>query len=187
MSSILWLMGDSTLNALMYHRDAIISGEFWRYLSGHLVHSNGWHLLLNLASLTMIGLLFSSHLSIILWALVFVLSGVMISSGYFFVAVQFQSYVGLSAILYAVIIIGALLDIKQQPLIAVLVLVVVTGRVIWQQFSGSMESLASIIEDRVAIESHLFGIISGYIQGFALLLWQYKKAPNPALTSDNNS
>lgn len=171
-STLLWLLGESTLNALMYHRSGIASGELWRVLSGHIVHSNGWHLLLNLASLLMIGLLFSQHLTRLFWFFVFVLSGLMISACYFWIAPEYEYYVGLSAVLYAVIIIGALLDIKEQPLIAVLILVIVTARVIWQQYSGSMDSLAELIEDRVAIESHLFGICTGYVLGIILLLKQ---------------
>ena len=171
-STLLWLLGEPTLNGLMYDRSAIASGELWRALSGHIVHSNGWHLLLNLASLLMIGLLFSQHLTRLFWLLVFVLSGLMISACYFWIAPEYNYYVGLSAVLYSVIIIGALLDIKEQPLIAVIVLVIVTARVIWQQYSGSMDSLAELIEDRVAIESHLFGICSGYVIGLTLLLRQ---------------
>ncbi|MFT5520468.1 MAG: rhomboid family GlyGly-CTERM serine protease [Enterobacterales bacterium] len=171
-STLLWLLGEPTLNVLMYHRSGIASGELWRVLSGHIVHSNGWHLLLNLASLLMIGLLFSQHLTRLFWLLVFTLSGLMISACYFWIAPEYEYYVGLSAVLYAVIIIGALLDIKEQPLIAVIVLVVVTARVIWQQYSGSMDSLAELIEDRVAIESHLFGICTGYVIGLTLMLRQ---------------
>lgn len=171
-STLLWLLGEPTLNVLMYHRSGIASGELWRVLSGHIVHSNGWHLLLNLASLLMIGLLFSQHLTRLFWLLVFTLSGLMISACYFWIAPEYEYYVGLSAVLYAVIIIGALLDIKEQPLIAVIILVIVTIRVIWQQYSGSMDSLAELIEDRVAIESHLFGICTGYVIGLTLLLRQ---------------
>jgi len=137
-----------------------------------MVHSNGWHLLLNLASLLLIGWLFCQHLSISLWSAVFSLSAFLISMAYYWFAPQFQYYVGLSATLYAVIIIGSLLDLKQQPLIASLILLVVTGRVIWQQIFGSVDELAALIGDRVAIESHLFGIITGYILGLFLLWWK---------------
>ena len=170
--TLLWLLGKSTLENLMYHREAIIDGQYWRFISAHLVHSNGWHLLLNLASLLMIGWLFSQHLSVILWLLVFVCAALSISAAYFWIAPEFDYYVGISAVLYAVIIVGALLEIKQQPLMATVILLVVTGRVIWQQFSGSVDALAELIDQRVAIESHLFGIITGYILGLAILLWQ---------------
>ncbi|PCJ48890.1 MAG: rhombosortase [Gammaproteobacteria bacterium] len=172
LSSLLWIIGDTSLNALMYNRTAIVDGEYWRVITGHLVHSNGWHLLLNLASLFMIGLLFSQHLSIRFWLISFLSSAMIISGCYYWIAPEYHYYVGLSAVLYGVIIIGALLDLKQQPLIALLILVVVTGRVIWQQYSGSMDSLADLIEDRVAIESHLFGICSGYVIGLVLVVKQ---------------
>ncbi len=170
--SLLWMFGETTLEALMYHQDAIANGEVWRIITGHLVHTNGWHLLLNLASLSLIGWLFSQHLSIRYWISIFTLSALMISLAYFLFAPQFQYYVGLSAVLYAVIIVGSLLDLKQQPFIATLILVVVTTRVIWQQLYGSVDDLAELIGDRVAVESHLFGIITGYIQGLFLLWWK---------------
>ena len=184
-SSLLWLTGSSGLDALSYQRDAVNTGQLWRLLTGHFVHSNGWHLLLNLVSLMMIGLLFSQHLSLLLWAVAFIASGLIISACYFFIAPQYQYYIGLSAILYGVIIIGALLDLKQQTLIAALVLVVVTGRVIFQQYSGSVESLADLIESRVAIESHLFGIISGYVLGAGFLYRQYKLSHSSTDSEDS--
>ena len=179
-SSLLWLSGNSALETLSYDRDAVNTGEVWRLISGHFVHSNGWHLLLNLASLMMIGLLFSQHLTISLWIFSFFTSGLFISACYYYIAPQYQTYIGLSAILYGVIIIGALLDLKEQTLIATLVLLVVTGRVVWQQYSGSVESLADLIESRVAIESHLFGIISGYLLGAIFLYRQYKPSRSPS-------
>jgi rhomboid family GlyGly-CTERM serine protease len=171
-STLLWMLGDSALIALRYDRSGIFSGQLYRLLSGHIVHSNGWHLLLNLTSLGMIGLLFSQHLSRRIWLFVFVLSALIISTCYLWIAPEYEYYVGLSAVLYAVIIIGALLDIKEQPLIAMIILLLVSARVIWQQYSGSMDSLAMLIEDRVAIESHLFGICTGYFLGIILVIKQ---------------
>ncbi|MCP4413240.1 MAG: rhombosortase [Gammaproteobacteria bacterium] len=167
---VLWLMGESASNMLTYHRSAIADGQIWRLFTGHLIHSNLWHLLLNLASLIMIGWLFSQHLSYKIWMILFTLSALMISFAYYFTAPQFEYYVGLSAILYAVIIIGALQDIKHQPTIAGLILLVVTGRVIWQQLYGTADELEQLIDQRVAIESHLFGIITGYVLGMIVIL-----------------
>ena len=173
-ATLIWLGGEQSHELLRYDASAVARGEFWRVLTGHIVHSNGWHLLLNLASLIMIGTLFSEHLSAKLWILAFSLSAVSVSACYFWLTPEFRYYVGLSAVLYGVIIIGALLDIKGQPLTGWVVLVFVTARVIWQQYSGSMDSLAEIIEDRVAVESHLYGIVTGYILGGLLLLRQRK-------------
>ena len=167
--SLLAIGGDNLAQLLAYHRDYISSGEFWRLLTGHLVHSNTWHYLLNLASLLFIGALFGQLLSGAVWATAFVFCGLSISGIYWFFAPGFTSYVGLSAVLYGVIIIGAIQDLPKNKLIAIALIIIVTGRVIWQQFDGASESLTELVENRVAIESHLFGIITGYL--FSLLLF----------------
>lgn len=163
----LWFGGDDWVRALEYHGDKIANGEFWRFLTGHLVHSNTWHMLLNLSSLVFIGLLFSSLLSGVVWALAFLFCSLLVSACYWFITPEFKIYVGLSAALYGVIIIGALQDLRENKMIAGALLVIVTGRVIWQQFDGASDSLAVMVESRVAIESHLYGISAGYL--FSLL------------------
>jgi rhomboid family GlyGly-CTERM serine protease len=42
------------LALLRYDRDAIVSGQIWRLLTGHVVHLNTWHLTLNLLGLWLI-------------------------------------------------------------------------------------------------------------------------------------
>lgn len=167
--SLLWLAGDSWRQALEYNRAEIADGDIWRIISGHLVHSNGWHLLLNISSLGLIGLLFGSQLNARLWAVAFVFCGLVVSGAYWFISPEYNSYVGLSAALYGVIIIGALEDLQENPWIAAALLLIVTGRVIWQQFDGASPELAELVESRVAIESHLYGMLAGYF--YALLLW----------------
>ena len=163
----LWFGGDSWVTALEYHSDRIAEGEYWRILTGHLVHSNTWHMLLNLSSLMFIGLLFSSLLSGLTWALAFIFCSLVVSACYWFITPDYKIYVGLSAALYGVIIIGALQDLRDNKLIAGALLIIVTGRVIWQQFDGASDSLAEMVDSRVAIESHLYGIAAGYV--FSLL------------------
>lgn len=168
----LWLGGNDWVAALEYHREKIATGEFWRLLTGHLVHTNTWHMLLNLSSLLFIGLLFGTLLSAKIWVGAFIFCSLAVSAAYWYITPQFIIYVGLSAALYGVIIIGALQDFKDNKLIAGALLVIVTGRVIWQQFDGASESLADMVDSRVAIESHLYGIIAGYL--FSLLLFVTK-------------
>jgi len=165
----LWSGGNDWVLALEYHRDKIAAGELWRILTGHLVHTNTWHMLLNLTSLLFIGLLFGTLLSAKVWIAAFVFCSLAVSAAYWFIATQFIIYVGLSAALYGVIIIGALEDFNDNKLIAGSLLIIVTGRVIWQQFDGASDSLADMVDSRVAIESHLYGIVSGYV--FSLILF----------------
>lgn len=46
-------------NLLAYRRSAISDGQWWRLITGNLLHTNHWHLLMNLAGLWV--LLFLHH------------------------------------------------------------------------------------------------------------------------------
>ena len=172
--ALTWLLGDTGVRALQLDPEGIEQAEFWRLLTGHLVHTNLWHLLLNIASLTLIAMLFSALLSVKEWGVVFIASALLISCAYLLLSPDFDHYVGLSAVLYAVIIVGACFDIKTHPVIATTVLVIVTGRVIWQQYSGAVDELAHLINARVAIESHLYGVITGYLLAGMLFIVRLK-------------
>jgi rhomboid family GlyGly-CTERM serine protease len=50
--------------ALLYDRAAIRAGEYWRLLSGHLVHLDGAHLAWNLAAFVVLGWLAESALGL---------------------------------------------------------------------------------------------------------------------------
>jgi len=47
--------GPATFDALVFDRAAIASGEAWRVLTGHLVHVDTGHLILDLAALVVLG------------------------------------------------------------------------------------------------------------------------------------
>lgn len=56
----LWLQWGPAPDALVYHRAALAQGEWWhgewwRWVSGHLVHSDGAHALWDIAALALIG------------------------------------------------------------------------------------------------------------------------------------
>ena len=46
---LLALLPEPMQQWLRYDRSALQTGQYWRLFSGHLLHSNGWHLLMNLA------------------------------------------------------------------------------------------------------------------------------------------
>jgi membrane associated rhomboid family serine protease len=49
-----FFINDSVTQVFVYHRNLIAQGEIWRLFTGHLLHTNGYHLLLNLAALVML-------------------------------------------------------------------------------------------------------------------------------------
>ena len=67
---LLAFSGNSARLLLRYERSAILDGELWRLLTGHLVHGNAWHLALNVAGMGLVALLFGRDYSPGQWLLV---------------------------------------------------------------------------------------------------------------------
>ena len=57
------LLGESGRLALRYEREAVLQGEYWRLLTGHLVHGTWLHLLLNGAGLGLVAALFPTAIT----------------------------------------------------------------------------------------------------------------------------
>ncbi|OOE41623.1 rhombosortase [Salinivibrio kushneri] len=90
----------------MWQRSALISGQWWRFVTGNLVHQNLFHLLVNMAGLGVFGLVFYRHISagtlvsLILWLACVV--GLVMWWG------PYQQYMGLSGVLYGLFMFGGL-------------------------------------------------------------------------------
>ncbi|MDU0355165.1 rhombosortase [Paraglaciecola aquimarina] len=72
-------------------------------------------------------------------------------------------YVGLSGVLHGLFIVGAYKDIINHMYSGWLLLIAVWIKVLYEQFSGQNQQVASLIDANVAIDAHLFGSISGAI------------------------
>lgn len=54
---LLWLFAGPAPEALVYDRAGLGRGEWWRWFTGHLVHSDGEHALWDIAALAIIGVM----------------------------------------------------------------------------------------------------------------------------------
>ena len=55
------------VNSWAYNRDAIANGEYWRLITGHFIHLNNMHLLLNMLGVGLVLMLFDNVLAIWQW------------------------------------------------------------------------------------------------------------------------
>jgi rhomboid family GlyGly-CTERM serine protease len=160
--------------ALQYQRSALEQGQLWRAISGHLLHANHWHLLLNLAGLLLAVLLhgryFSARQLLVQWA-VYALA---ISALLYLFSTNIHSYVGLSGVLHAMLILGAIKDVQQRDHSGYLLLAGLIAKVSYEQWQGPDAELASLIGADVAIDAHLYGVITGVL--LAILLYIKNRA-----------
>lgn len=167
----LHLAGEWITLDLAYRPTAVSEGEIWRLLSCHFLHTNHYHLSLNLAALIlMVHLLPVFRAVQEAFALLFT-SGLLICLIYYLIDGRDIQYVGLSGILHSFIVMGALRLSGSQRVYGLLIAALATVKVVYENLFGSSVSMAELIEASVAVESHGYGLIVGYLLA-AGLLWR---------------
>ncbi len=106
---LLPLLGGQALRlAWRYQRDAVAAGEYWRLLTGHIVHLDATHALLNALGLVLLWGLFARAWSPLQWLFAVLVSLLAIDAGFWFLAPQLQWYVGASGLLHGIFACGCI-------------------------------------------------------------------------------
>jgi rhomboid family GlyGly-CTERM serine protease len=98
---------------LVLDRGAVLDGEIWRLFSGHLVHGSASHLLWDVLPLLAIGMLFERALGT-RWWLVLGASALTVSVGLLAMEPDLSRYCGLSGVLNALWVAGALQGARNE-------------------------------------------------------------------------
>jgi len=93
---------------LRYSRHEIINGQWWRIVTGNLVHLGYSHLLLNLSGLAVIAFLLAPAMPLRHWVLTGLISMLGVGTGLLMLDPQLVWYVGLSGALYGLLLGGAI-------------------------------------------------------------------------------
>lgn len=163
---------------LAWNREALDQWQWWRLLSGHLVHTNLWHTVINLAVLIVAMLLYGSGFRPRTWLLFFSVLCVCNSLALYFFSPWLQNYVGLSGVLYGVLALGLLAGLRAQPLVNTVVLLIIAGKIVYEQLPGfDVNYLRAQIGTAVIVDAHLYGFISGVILYLFAWLMKMEKYP----------
>lgn len=170
---LLSLLGESGRLALRYEREAVLQGEYWRLVTGHLVHGSLQHLLLNAAGLGLIAALFPRDYSWRAWLLIALFSVLAIDVGLVFYQPQLQWYVGLSGVLHGALAAGAIAWWRHEakPL-ALLLSLILLGKLAWEQWHGALPLSGDL---PVVVDAHLYGAVGGALAGFMLWLQAHRQ------------
>ncbi|WP_261373442.1 rhombosortase [Rheinheimera sediminis] len=165
---LLHLLPDSIRSVLEYHRSQ--PAQIWRALTGHLLHSNHWHLVMNLGALLLMLMLHQLYYQLSSFALLLLSGCIGISVLLYLFSPDIQIYLGLSGWLHCFITVGALLDIKHKIHSGWLILLGVIAKVGYEQWQGPDQELAALIDANVAIDAHFYGVICGLLLGLLFVI-----------------
>ena len=167
------LAGDAARLGLRYERAAIEAGEWWRFLTAHIVHLGIAHTVLNLLGFGLVTALFSGDLNGKDWLGAGLVSAVAIGLGLYFIDPQTTWYVGLSGVLHGWFAIGAARVAEQQRAFGLTLLALLTCKLGFEQFLGTMPVTAALDVGPVVVEAHLYGALGAllfYVTSRAFML-----------------
>ncbi|MCH1932077.1 rhombosortase [Shewanella sp. A25] len=165
---------------LSFRRSGIEQFEWWRLITGNLLHTNHWHLLMNLGGLWAVVFLHHFHYNVRGLTALFLLLCLLEGIGLYLGFPKLLGYVGLSGMLHGLFTFGAVQDIRCKMRSGYLLLLGVIIKVGHEQWFGASDDVTEMIGARVATEAHLVGLICGLICAFAFML----RKPSTSVTSE---
>ncbi len=156
---IQWLhLGETFL----FSRTLIEQGELWRLITAHVTHLNWNHLWLNMAGVFMVAIFFGRYVSNRYWIISIIFISLFCSAG-LMLDKQLENYVGFSGVLHGLFIIGARYELTRYKTSGIVLLVLIIGKLIWEQVYGSLPGSEEITGGRVAVNAHLYGALGGVV------------------------
>jgi len=155
--------GEAVYQLMLYDRTGILSGEAWRLLSGHLVHTGAGHWALNAIAFAVLWWVFGA-----IWAgwrgiLLLVFLATAISAGLLVFNPGLVWYAGLSGILHGLLAAGAVLRVLAGQRAYLLLLGVLLIKLVHEQIFGPLPVSGSLPGVPVIIDAHLYGAIAGVV------------------------
>jgi len=155
------------LHVLRYERTAIAAGEWWRLLSGHLVHLDAGHALLNAAALGFLCLLFRREYAPRQWLAIVVGSVVAIDSGLWLLDPQVEWYAGASGVLHGIAAAGAIAHVRQRRRSGWILAAALIVKLAYEQLRGALPLTHGM---PVVVDAHLYGVVGGAATALLLQL-----------------
>ncbi|MGO1191382.1 rhombosortase [Vibrio casei] len=163
---------------MLWDRDAILTGQVWRIVTGNFAHTNIYHLGMNLIGLWLICSIFRPELKPRSFLLI--IGCLALAVGTLLLTTSMYIYVGLSGILHGLFACYALTEYRKGKKASLWLVLGLLTKILWEQLFGSPTGSEELIGASVAINAHLFGCLTGYILSFCLL----KKPASPLKLSE---
>lgn len=147
-----------------YNRAAIGAGEYWRLLTGSLLHLGWGHLLLNLAGMLLAVLLFPALRSGRLRYLAFLIGLMTVGAGLYLGSPDIQWYLGLSGVLHTLFVAACVVEWRAAPRWDVgLYGALLATKLAYEQWVGALPGSVQATGGPVVVDAHLYGAVGGVL------------------------
>lgn len=160
------LNGDAARAALRYERVAIAAGEWWRLVTGHFVHIDLEHTLLNIMGFVLMWAIFARDLSPRQWLIVTAVVVLTIDAGLWFRDTGIDWYVGASGVLHGFMAAGTYVHVRRGDLDGWILVVFIVLKLGYEQLHGVLPFVESGMP--VVLNAHLYGALGGLIAALCL-------------------
>ena len=151
------LGGEAGERLLRYDRAGLAAGQWWRLVSGHLVHLDLRHAVLNIMGLALMWALFARDYSARQWLLIVLGAIAAIDAGLWLADSTMLWYVGSSGTLHGVMAAGALAHVRTGQRDGWILMGVLLVKLAYEHWVGALPLSGSA----VVVDAHLFGVLGG--------------------------
>lgn len=167
-------------DALRYERQAVLDGEAWRLVTGHLLHSDFVHLGWNLAGLLLVTWLFAREFDWRGWLAVLLASTAAVNLGFLAFEPQLDWYVGFSGVLHGLMAAGLCAWLwRARDALTALVAGLFALKLGWEHAVGPLPFTSATLSLPVIYAAHTYGALGG--AAAALWLLRRQRGAHPSL------
>ena len=149
-------------------------GEIWRLITGHLVHFDWMHYLMNMIGLCLAVTVFRDDMENRHWIGSFLFISLFSSLLMVFTYFNYQRYVGFSDIIHGWILLGAACIAHKEPKMAMAIYILFWAKIIEENMELTFFTSYGV-SGEVAKESHIYGAVGGML--YALFFIDSVKQP----------
>jgi rhomboid family GlyGly-CTERM serine protease len=157
-------LGEPATLELRYDRAGLAAGGWWRLLTGHLVHLDLHHLVLNELGLVLMWALFASDYDPVAWCTIVLAGGLAIGAGLWWLSPGVIWYVGASGVLHSVMAAGTVQHLATRAWDRWILCGCIVGKLALEQY----ERLTGVSQPLIVVDAHLYGALAGFAVGAAL-------------------
>ena len=173
------LLPDHIIQQLALIHAPISHGEIWRLVTSQFVHLGFNHTLLNLVGYLIVAASFREDITPREETIALGFSVIGVGLGIYWFNPDIAWYVGLSGAIYGILTHYLIVGRRRSPMLSGFFGVYLIGKFAYEQFiSGPDTVTADIIGGAVAIDSHLYGALTGLVTGSVSLRWFHSKINN---------